>query len=144
MLIENVKKVEHIWKSESLSIAKPLSKNAVIESFAKLNIQLSKDVIEVYSNIGGMIDENMDSTCFSFWTFERILAENKPNSELVFFSDFLINSHWYGFKFENEKTSSIHIFWAENQIENIADSFNDFFENYIVNPGKYYLFDREN
>lgn len=144
MLIENVKKIEQIWKNEGLKIDEPLSENDAVKSFANLNILISKEVTEVYSNIGGMIDENMDSTCFSFWTFERILAENKPNSELIFFADFLINSHWYGFKFENEKASSIHIFWEENQIEKIANSFDDFFENLIINPEKYYLFDREN
>ncbi len=144
MLVENVKKVEQVWKNEDLKIAEPLSENNVVESFANLGVLLSKEVIDVYSNLGGMIDENMDSVCFSFWTVERILTENKPNSELTFFADFLINSHWYGFKFENENVSSIHIYWGENQIEKIADSFNEFFENYLTKPEEYFLFGREN
>lgn len=144
MLIENVKKVEQIWKNEGLKIAKPLSENNVVEAFANLGILLSQEIIDVYSNLGGMIDEDMDSVCFSFWTVEKILTENKPNSELTFFADFLINSHWFGFKFENQKASSVHIYWEENQIEKIADSFGEFFATYITNPGKYYLFDREN
>lgn len=143
MLIENVKKVEQVWKKEGLNIAKPISKDAVIESFANLGVLLSKEVIGVYSNLGGMIDESMDSVCFSFWTVERILAENKPNSELTFFADFLINSHWYGFKFEDENISSIHIYWGEKQIEKIADSFDEFFGNYLTKSEKYFLFGRE-
>jgi hypothetical protein len=143
VLVEKVKKVEQIWKNEGLKIAEPLSENNVVESFANLSILLSQEIIDVYSNLGGMIDEDMDSVCFSFWTVERILTENKPNSELTFFADFLINSHWFGFKFENESVSSIHIYWQENQIEKIADSFDEFLATYTTNPGKYYMLDRE-
>jgi hypothetical protein len=143
VLVENVKKVEKIWKNEDLKLDKPLSENDVVESFANLGVLLSKEVINVYSNIGGMIGEDMDSVCFSFWTIERILTENKPNSELTLFADFLINSHCYSFKFESVDVSSIHIYWGENEIEKIADSFDEFFENYLTKPEKYFLFGRE-
>ena len=143
MLVENVKKVEQLWKNQGLNIAKPFSENDLVESFAGFGIVISKEVIDVYTNLGGMIDDNMDAICFTFWTVKKILSENKPNSELTFFADFLIYSHLYGFKFENENTSSIHIYWGENQIEKIADSFDEFFENYLTNPEKYFLFGRE-
>lgn len=143
MLIENVKKVERIWKSEGLNIAEPLSKNAVIESFAELNKRLSKDVIEVYSNLGGMADDDVDSICFTFWTVKKIIAENELSNELTFFADFLIYSHLYGFKFENEDISSVHIYWGKNQIEKVADSFDEFFDNYLTKSEKYFLFGRE-
>jgi hypothetical protein len=144
VLVENVKKVEQIWKNEDLKLSKPLSENEVVECFANLGILLSREVIDVYSNIGGMIEESMDSICFSFWTIERILTENKPNSELTFFADFLINSHLYGFKFENQNTSSIHIYHGENDTKKIASSFDEFFENYLTKPENYSLFEREN
>jgi hypothetical protein len=143
VLVENIKKVEQIWKKQGLNIAEPFSENALIKSFANLKVLLSKDVIEVYSNLGGMADDDLDSICFTFWTVEKILKENKPNKELTFFADFLIYSHLYGFKFENENTSSIHIYWGENQIEKIADSFDEFFDNYLTKPEKYFLFGRE-
>ncbi len=144
MLVENVKKIEQIWKNEGLDLARPLSRIDIFNSFANFDILLSKDVIDIYSTIGGMTDNESDSVLLSFWTVEKILAENEPKQELICFADFLIYSHLYGFKFENEDTSSIHIYWGKNQIEKIADSFDEFFENYIINPGKYYLFDREN
>lgn len=68
MLQENLKKVEQFWKKEGLILAKPLSENDVIKYFADLTILLSKEVIHVYSNVGGMDDDDMDSICFSFWT----------------------------------------------------------------------------
>lgn len=143
VLVKNVKTAEQIWKNEGLKLAEPLPKNEVAKSFANLGVLLSKEVVEVYSNLGGMIDESMDSVCFSFWTVERILKENKTNSELTFFADGLINAHWFGFKFENENISSIHIYWEENQIEKVADSFDEFFEIYLTSPENYYLFGRE-
>jgi hypothetical protein len=143
VLVENVKKVEQLWKKQGLNSAKPLSEIDLIKSFSILASALSKDVIDVYSNLGGMADDDIDAICFTFWTVEKILAENKPNSQLTFFADFLIYSHLYGFKFENENISSIHIYWGENQIEKIADSFSEFFENYLTKPEKYFLFGRE-
>jgi hypothetical protein len=144
VLQDNLKKISEIWKKEGLDLSKPLCVDEIKRSFAKFEILLSQDVIAVYSNLGGMIDWGMDSVCFSFWTIERILEENKSNSELTFFADFLINSHLYGFKFENENVSSIHIFYGENDSEKVADSFDEFFENYLTRPEKYFLFGREN
>ncbi len=143
VLSENVKEVEQLWKNQELTLAKPFSENDLLESFANLEIVLSKDVIDVYTNLGGMADDNMDAICFTFWTVEKVLSENKPNSKLIFFADFLIYSHLYGFRFENENISSIHIYWGENQIEKIADSFDEFFENYLTKPERYFLFGKE-
>ena len=144
MLGENLRKVSGIWEKEGLELAKPFSKEELLEKFANLKIPFSQDAVEVYSNLGGMIDSESDSTFFSFWTIERLIEENEANSELVYFADFLINSHFYGFKFENEFVSSIHIYWSETQIEKIAESFDEFFETYLISPENYYLFGREN
>lgn len=117
MLRENLKKVGELWRKEGLNLANPLSEKEVINTFANLGVLLSKDGIEVYSNLGGMVDWGTDSVCFSFWTIEKLIEENEVNSELVFFADFLIHSHLYGFKFENESISSIHIYYGENEIK---------------------------
>lgn len=121
-------------------MTKPFSENDLINVFTNLGVNLSSEVIDVYSNLGGMADDDMDAICFTFWTVEKILSENKSNSELTFFSDYLIYSQLYGFKFENENTSSIHIYWGENQIEKIADSFDEFFENYLTKSAEDFLF----
>lgn len=144
MLTENLGKVNRIWAQEGLELDKSLSEVEVIETFANLKILISKDVVDVYSNLGGMTDWGTDAICFSFWTIDKIVEENKSNSGLTFFADFLINSHLYGFKFKDEDVSSIHIYYGENDIEKIADSFDEFFENYLTKPEKYFLFGREN
>jgi len=78
-----------------LSLAKPLLEAEIIKGFAKLDILLSRDVIEVYSNINGFSKNDIDSECLSFWTIEKIWGENQLNSEYVYFADFLIDSHFY-------------------------------------------------
>jgi hypothetical protein len=143
MLKTTLQKAEELWLKEDLILAKPIAPNDVITAFNNFGVSVSKDVSEVYSNLGGMKDWRMDSICFSFWTFERILEENKPNSELIFFADFLINSHFYGFKFENENVSSIHIYYGENDVEKVSDSFYEFFEIYLNESEKLSLFARE-
>lgn len=143
MLLENLKKVNELWKKEGLNLVKPFLPFQVTRAFEQLSVSISKEVIDVYSNLGGIEDWGCDSICFSFWTIERILEENEPNSKLIFFADFLINSHLYGFKFEDENVSSIHIYNGDKDIEKVADSFNEFFEIYLNEPEKLNLFARE-
>ena len=125
-LSDSVKKVCEIWEKECLKLIEPASKNECAEKLARLKTPIAKDIIEVYSILGGMFDGESDSTLLSFWGIDQILEENKPNSELIAFADFLIHSHLYYFKFENEFISSIHIWWEEDNIEKIADSFEEF------------------
>ncbi|MDQ3584329.1 MAG: hypothetical protein M3407_00995 [Acidobacteriota bacterium] len=117
VLQENLKKITELWKREELKLAKPLLESEIIDTFANLRIPISKEVIDVYSNLGGMIDWGTDSICFSLWTVEKIVEENGLNLDLTFFADFLINSHLYGFKFENEDISSIHIYHGANDMK---------------------------
>lgn len=140
---ESLKKVAETWHRECLKIVEPKSAEEIIKKFANLKAPISQDVIQVYSTLGGIEDGEMDSTLLSFWDIDKILEENKSYSGLLDFADFLIYSHLYSFKFENEFVSSIHIWWSEKDTEKIADSFEEFFENYINNPEKYYLFERE-
>jgi hypothetical protein len=123
---ESLKKVSEIWRKECLKMVAPKSEKEIVEELAKLNMPVSRDVIEVYSTLSGMIDGESDSTLLSFWDIDKILEENEKKSELIAFADFLIYSHLYYFKFENEFISSIHIWWDENDIEKIAGSFEEF------------------
>lgn len=144
MLAENLKKVREIWELERLKIAEPLTEAQVVESLARLNRWISQDVIEVYSTLGGMLDYAMDELLLSFWTIERICEENKQwDSELIFFADFLIDSHFYGFKFENEKISSVYLYYGDDDFKKIADSFDEFLKLYIEEPDKLGVFKRE-
>jgi hypothetical protein len=144
VLEENLKKVNAIWKADGLELANPFSRAEIANYFAKIGVSPCEEIFIVYSNLGGMVDWGMDSLCFSFWTIDKILEENALNNELIFFADFLINSHLYGFRIEDENISSIHIYHGANDVEKIADSFDEFFDTYLTQPESYFLFGREN
>ncbi len=139
VLPDTLKKVTEFWKQECVNLAKPLLEAEIIKGFAKLDILLSDDVIEVYSNINGFSENDMDSECLSFWTIEKIWGENQLNSEYVYFADFLIDSHFYAFKYENSDVSSIHVHYSENDSYKISDSFDEFFELYLKDPAKLFV-----
>ena len=133
MLSDNLIKVNQKWRAEGLKLASPLLEAEIIEAFANLGIRLSRDVVQVYSTIGGFVDENMDSECLSFWTAEKILHENDFNAEDVYFADFLIDSHQYCFRYKNADSSAIYVHYSETDRFQIADSFDEFFELYLTN-----------
>lgn len=139
MFQENLEKVREKWELEGLNLAEPLSESDVIDSFTSLGISISKDVVEVYSNLNGFDENGMDSECLSFWTIEKILRENEANSEYIYFADFLIDSHHYAFKFENADFSSIHVHYSETSRFKIANSFDEFFELYLKKPDELFV-----
>jgi hypothetical protein len=86
-----------------------------------------------------MIDYEMNSECFSFWSLKKVIEEN--NQKGLAFADFLIDSHRYYFKYEDENRSSVHTDWFEGgQMIKIADSVNEFFEMYLRSSEKLGLF----
>lgn len=141
-LAKSLEEVSELWNKERLKLVEPLSEAEIIKKFEKLGKPMSQDVIKVYSTLGGMEEFESDSLLFSFWGIDQILKENEPNSEFISFADFSIYAHFYYFKYETEFVSSVYVD-GENNVERIADSFEEFLENYLINPGKYYLFDRE-
>ena len=133
VLKEILIKVNKKWQDECLKLAEPLSEEDVIEKFANHGILLSLDVVEVYSTIGGMDENDSDSELLTFWTVEKILRENDSNTDKVYFADFLIDSHHYYFKYKDAETSAIYCGYDETDRYKIADSFEKFFELYLNN-----------
>ena len=139
MLIENLKQVKEHWKQSNLNLAEPLLEKELVDIFANIEIPISREVIEVYSNLNGFNEWEMDSECLTFWEIQKILKENKRKSEYVYFADFLINSHFYAFKFEDANNSSVFASYSENDNRRVADSFDEFFEIYLKNPAKLFV-----
>jgi hypothetical protein len=72
-----------------------------------------------------------------------IVKENSASSELTCFADFLIESHRYAFKYENENTSSVYSNCESEDFVKIADSIEQFFDLYLTNPNKIGLFEEK-
>ena len=132
---EILQKIVEKWKNDNLEISLPYTKNQVLKSFAKIGKQVSNDILEVYTTFGGLADDGIDSNLMSFWTLDQLESENlSRKSEFTFFGDFLIFSHSYGYKYENENVSSVYSDYETAEFKKISDSVEEFFHLYITDP----------
>jgi hypothetical protein len=136
-----INKVLENWRKQGITMLPPRQDAEIISAFTKMNQKLSADVIDLYRTTGGMDDGEMDSNCFTLWSFEKFIEENNAFRHLqLAFGDFLIESHLYYFEYENENNSSVFADWKTKQPEKIADSLNEFFEIYLHNSEQLGLF----
>ena len=140
MLKEKLIKVIKNWQKENLKLSPPNSAQQIVDCFLSIKRSFSKDMLEFYSNCGGMTDGDMDESLLSVWTLEKIAEENSAVSELTFFADFLIESHRYAFKYEDESTSSVYSDWETPEFIRIADSVEQFIDLYLTKPNDIGLF----
>lgn len=140
MLSEKFKKVIDIWRKENIKLAPPNLPQEVVDCFQSLGKNPTKDILEFYTICGGMINYTMDDSLLSVWTLEEVAKKNSIASEIVCFADFLIESHRYAFKYEDENTSSIYSDSESPEFTKIADSLEQFFDLYLINPNEIYLF----
>jgi hypothetical protein len=88
-----------------------------------------------------MKDWGSDSHCWSLWTLDQLVEENSNRvDDFVAFGDFLICSHLYYFKFENDEISSVWYDCEHAEPDKIAESVEDFFRIYLENPEKLGMF----
>lgn len=133
---ENITKVIQRWQKENLRLSPSNSEQQISDCFRSIKKLLSKDILEFYSNFGGMIDGDMSESLLSVWTLEEIAEKNSVSHELTCFADFLIESHRYAFKYENVNTSSVHSNWETSDFVKVADSLEQFLDLYLTNPNK--------
>ena len=136
MLKEKLAEAIKRWQKENLRLSPPNYEQQIIDCFLAVESLISKDILEFYSNFGGMINGDMDESLLSVWTLEMIVKENSASSELTCFADFLIDSHRYAFKYENVNISSVYSDYESEDFVKIADSIEQFFDLYLTNPNK--------
>lgn len=131
---EILEKVIQKWKNEELDIFPPYSETQVREAFDKIGKSVSKDVIQIYTFIGSMND-NMDLNLLCFWNLDNLVTENlNHKSDFTLFGDFLVNSHFYGYKYENGNISSVYSDFETGEHLKIAESVEDFLHLYLIDP----------
>jgi hypothetical protein len=103
----------------------------------------SRDVVALYRATGGMKDNEDDCRCWSLWSLERVVEENARYARpYILFADFLINSYFYCFRYEDDERSSVCIDYLNGEEpEPIAESVDDFFGLYLRSPEKLGMFD---
>ncbi len=132
---EILQKVIEKWKGENLEIISPYSEKQIQNSFDKIGKSVSKDVLQVYMTCGGLADGKMDSNLLSFWGLEQAVTENLEfKTDFTLFGDFLISSHFYGYKYENENISSVYSDFETGEYLKISQTVEEFFGLYLTNP----------
>lgn len=136
--MEVIDKVIESWRNQRIRLLEPCEEALTVSVLAQLGRKVSRDVIEMYCVTGGMEDGEMDEHLFSLWSLERVKMDNaRYASPGIFFADFLINSHFYFFQFEDDRRSSVYIDYGDAlSPQRVAESVTEFFELYLANPAK--------
>ena len=136
--LTNVLRAVDRWRSEGIELLPPGRDSEVIVKLAATGHLISRDVIELYCTTGGMAEGEMNSTLLTLWSLDRVVAENaKHESPVMLFADFLIDSHCFGLKYENENESSVHVEYSDGQPpRKVADSLDEFFRLQLDDPAK--------
>ena len=118
------------WKREEIALHSPMKESVVMAKLGALGRAYSRDVLALYAATGGMEDGYSDSHMLSLWSLERVILEtSRHNKPYILFADFLINSHFYCFKYENEERSSVGVDYLNGEEpEWLAESVDGFFE----------------
>ena len=118
------------WKLEGVALHPPSDELVVVAKLSSLGRPLSRDVLALYSATGGMQDGYSDSHMWSLWSLERVISETLRYSRpYILFGDFLIDSHFYCFKYEDEERSSVRVDYLNGEEpELLTGSVLEFFE----------------
>ena len=96
------------WKREKVVLHPPHEPSIVATKLGTLGRLCSRDVFALYAATGGMEDGECDSHMWSLWSLDRVVSETLSYPRpYILFADFLIDSHLYCFKYENEEKSSV-------------------------------------
>lgn len=132
---EILQKISEKWKKENLELVSPYSEEHIQNSFDKIGKLVSKDIFQVYTTFGGMSEGEIDCNLLSFWNLNQLVVENTSlKSDLALFGDFLVYSHLYGYKYENENISSVYSNFETGEYLKISESVEEFFNLYLTDP----------
>jgi hypothetical protein len=134
--LANIETVIDKWRREGTKFLPPMTETEVVSRLGRLGRHISRDVIQLYCATGGMADGEMDSASMWLWPLARVVAENADaGGRLLYFADFLIDSHQYFLKYERADVSSVYVEDATGP-RKVADSLDEFFRLYLSDPDK--------
>ena len=121
------------WQHDGLLLVSPMDEASVHSALTTTGRKYSRDVVALYCATGGMSDDQMDSLCWSLWTLDRLVSENRRYERpYLLFADFLIGSHLYCFKYETTETSAVCVDYFDGQEPHlVSKSVTEFFDLYM-------------
>lgn len=134
-LTESLRKAAQAWEQTGVETLPPASEGEIRAVMQEVGRPVSADIIEMYQKTGGFAG-GTDAHVWSLWSLDRIREINREyNRPLTAFSDGLIDSFFFCFRYEDELTSSV---WQDHgpefELVHIADSLAGFFELYLGDP----------
>ena len=123
------------WKKEGITLLPPESPQAVAEAFARVGSIATRDVLEFYSEFGGM--EPMDDGFLKIWSLSEIVADNPERSELgPLFADYLISCWSFRLKPVDSERSAVYVDHhnGPKPLELVARSLSEFLTIYERDP----------
>lgn len=129
------------WHEEGVELLPPVKEAYVMAVLDRIGRKSSLDVVSLYCATGGMTDD--DHLFWSLWSLDRVVAENlRYDRPYILFADFLIDSHFYCFRYENDERSSVCVeYFNREEPKPLAESVSDFFDLYLKSPGQLEMFE---
>jgi hypothetical protein len=141
----NFQRLAAHWQSAKIQLLPPVDPTKIDQAFTALNFPLSDDVRRLYATHGGFVRYEWDEKMFSLWSLDKIAEDrSERGGDILYFADFLISSHEYGFRYVNAATSEVVIDHYRNSATHppyvIAPDVDAFFEQYLRDPHSVEIF----
>ena len=121
------------WNSERIKLLPPESPANVAAAFERLGSKATRDVVELFSALGGMDD--MDSRYLKLWGLHEIERENTVHSEFgPIFADYLISCWCFRLRPVDDETSAVYVDHFNRPPQRVASSLTEFLATYERDP----------
>lgn len=129
------------WRREGVELLPPHDEREVVEALTRTGRPFSRDLVNLYCATGGMGDSEMDDSMLCLWTLDRVVEEGrKEQRPLMYFMDFLLDSHLYGLRYETAESSPVCLDYFDGRGPlRVADSLDEFFRLYLKDPSRIFL-----
>ena len=139
--LSNIGELIQRWERGGITLLPPHGEQKVVDELRRLGRPFSRDVVSLYCATGGMKDGAMDDEGLTLWPLDYLVAENLSRARpQILFMDFLIDSYFYGFQYEDAETSSVYADYYDGEpARRVAESLREFIEIYLNDTSKLFL-----
>jgi hypothetical protein len=133
-----IEQVIALWKKEKVNMNRGATEAAISHVEPELAFRFPDTFKDLYKVFDGFTDWDFGGCMVSMWPLEKILEENQhsENKDVVYFADFLINSHYYGFR--KSDAAVIKDYGPAYGIEQLGESFAVFISLVLAEDGSVY------
>ncbi len=128
------------WRGAGIRLGAPVPETEIREAWCRLGKRVSRDVIELYTTLGGFAEYEWDNddNLWSLWPWDYVIEQNTLYpSDGVRFACVSIQVHSYELMFENDNDSVVCAVWDHKgaPLESWqVVSLTEFFRIYLDDP----------